>query len=242
MRIRGLRRVAPWEHEDHFHPGETIQVPPYGFGETIVWLRDGFVRTEDIQGDEHVHLVGHVRHGRGGPCKPCSVDLERVNDAAEAAYEQEEGVTAAGTPVPRQTTVALNAEDVDEPEEKAPEHYVAVWFPGDLLCPGPDADTMCGWDLIDEHRWQEHGFGSSWGLHSDLPRSASATDLASQIAAELRAAARDVEVAQDPDGFVIDSIGIPGTAGFRQGPWTYPLFRVTVHPTPDPGRCGLNRP
>ncbi|MFH8350222.1 hypothetical protein [Streptomyces sp. NPDC018045] len=75
----------PWEQSGHFAAGDVVAVPPYGFGEEVLWAEGGFVRVRDMDGREEVRAAAHVRHA--ADCPPCCADFTRINDAAELVYE-----------------------------------------------------------------------------------------------------------------------------------------------------------
>ncbi|WP_331725882.1 hypothetical protein [Streptomyces sp. NBC_00470] len=138
-----------------------------------------------------------------------------------------ESVAPDGGPSQPFAPVAPDGSDDPYSEESGTEQLVAVWFPGELLSNDPD---MAGWDLKGQRFWDDVGFGSSWGLYSDLPQTATAAELAGEIAASRSVPVSRVEVTEDPEGFVIASVGAEGQPSHRKGPWTFPLFRVLIRP------------
>ncbi|MFI5987127.1 hypothetical protein ACIBEA_40460 [Streptomyces sp. NPDC051555] len=83
-RIR-LADLPVWEQPGHFQPGSIVQLPPYGFGQAVVWTDGELVNLQDMDGTEEIRVARMLRHATPD-CPPCRADFDRLNDAAEDAH------------------------------------------------------------------------------------------------------------------------------------------------------------
>ncbi|WP_240152295.1 hypothetical protein [Streptomyces mobaraensis] len=120
-----------------------------------------------------------------------------------------------------------------------PVTHIVAWFPGDLLSDGPEVSN---WEVFTAERWEDGRGIGDWLLGDDAvtkDQEATAEQLQPLVAKMLDPAG---PIWLTPGTYTIESVGRdePGSF-FKRGPFTYPMFEVTLVPrqaAAEPGHSG----